>query len=49
MIAQSTDILPHPVLTLKNLYRLISQSDYPMPSYPICSRSVLHGQTLVRF
>lgn len=39
----------YPVLTLKNLYRLITQQDYPSPAYPVIPKSSLQGITLVPF
>ncbi len=39
----------HPVLTLKNLYRLLTMRDYPHSSWPVFSASALKGQTVVRF
>ncbi len=36
-------------LTLKNLYRVLTQKDYPIPTYDVFSRNMLKGQTLLVF
>ena len=38
-----------PVLTLKNLYRLLTRRDYPSSSWPVFPPAGLKGETLVRF
>lgn len=37
------------LLTLKTLYRMLTQPDYPSPSYSVFSEKSLRGQTLTRF
>lgn len=37
------------VLTLKNIYRVLTQKNYPSVSYPVFPEESLQGQTLVKF
>lgn len=37
------------LLTLKNLYRMLTHPDYPVHSYPVFPDKYLHGQTLTSF
>ena len=39
----------HPVLTLKNIYRMLTLRNYPLVSYPVFPEDALTGQTLVKF
>ena len=38
-----------PILSLKNLYRLLTRKDFPKPSYAVFPEGALQGQTLSRF
>ena len=46
---QITDKPQQHILTLKNIYRMLTQPDYPAFSYPVFSKTSLQGQTLVKF
>ena len=37
------------ILTLKNIYRMLTQPDFPAFSYPVFPKNAMQGQTLVKF
>ena len=43
------ELIKAPVLTLKNLYRMLTMRDFPMRSYAVFPRKAMAGLTLLSF
>ena len=49
MVRSDENNIQEPVLTLKNLYRVLTQKDYPLHSYRVFPDQYLRGGSLLKF